>query len=249
MRRDTPVRLQLTSLVLMLANLAPLAGVLFFGWTVSSIIVLYWFENIVLGVVNIGRMALCTRYPEPDDSAKPEFQVTSRATAIPFFVMHYFIFCIVHGVFVFSMFPDEQGYFTGSAGADPFGALFRAVNIFATPLAFAAFALAASHVVSFFMNYVGGREYEKLDLRQVMMLPYGRIVVLHLTIIFGGMATEALGEPLLALVILVAVKTGIDLVMHRREHRKAAPATKPVVAASATKPVVGGGGGLGRPQR
>jgi Family of unknown function (DUF6498) len=220
--RDMPTRLKLSSLVLVLANLAPLAGVLFFDWTVSSVIVLYWFENIVLGIVNIGRMALCTRYPDPDDTQGPGLQFASKSIAIPFFVFHYLVFCIVHGVFVFSMFPDEQGIFPGASGADPFDALFRAVHIFSTPLGFAAFVLAASHVVSFFVNYIGGREFETLDLRQVMMLPYGRIVVLHLTIIFGGMATEALGGPLIALVILIAVKTAVDLGLHRREHRKAA---------------------------
>jgi hypothetical protein len=246
MRKDTPGRLNLTSFVLVLANLAPLAGVLFFGWTVSSVIVLYWFENIVLGILNIGRMALCTRLPEPDDSAKPGFQVTGRSTAIPFFAMHYFMFCIVHGVFVFSMFPDEQGFLGDPAGTDPFGALFRAVNIFSTPLGFAAFVLAASHVTSFLVNYVGGREYEKLDLKQVMFLPYGRVVVLHLTILFGSLGTEALGEPLLALAILVTAKTAIDLALHRYEHLKFATGAEPVAGRRAASVGLRDKRGVGR---
>jgi hypothetical protein len=58
-----------------------------------------------------------------------------------------------------------------------------------------------------------------------MALPYGRISVLHLTIIFGAMAIQALDEPLRLLAILVAIKTLVDLALHRREHLKTGPAT------------------------
>jgi hypothetical protein len=53
-----------------------------------------------------------------------------------------------------------------------------------------------------------------------MMLPYGRVVVLHLTILFGGFATMALGEPIWLILIMVAVKIAVDLKMHLREHLK-----------------------------
>ncbi len=60
-----------------------------------------------------------------------------------------------------------------------------------------------------------------MNVRRLMVMPYGRIIALHLTIIFGGIATMALGEPLWVLVILVAVKTAVDLKMHLTEHKKA----------------------------
>ena len=49
----TPRRLRLTSATLLAANLVPLCGVLWWQWSVSSVIVLYWFENIVIGVINV----------------------------------------------------------------------------------------------------------------------------------------------------------------------------------------------------
>lgn len=152
-------RLRLSSAVLLSANLAPLAGVLFLGWSVSS---------------------------------------------------------------VFSLFPDEQGYFADGSGIGTFATLARAIEIFSTPLAYAAAALALSHAVSFVVNYLGGREYEHLDIRKLMMLPYGRIVVLLLTIIFGGFAALAFGEPVWLIVILVVIKMAGDLRMHLREHLNAA---------------------------
>jgi len=207
-------RLRLSSATLFAANLIPLAGVILFGWSVSSVIILYWFENIVIGLVNVARMATCA----PSHIAGQGF----KFVLIPFFIFHYFFFCAGHGVFVFGMFPDENGYFAADSGFALISTLYRAIEIFATPLAFAAAALAASHIVSFVLNYLGGREYMDVDIRQLMTLPYKRIVVLHLTIIFGGFATMTLGEPIWLLVIMVVVKIAVDLKFHIGEHLRLA---------------------------
>ncbi len=53
-----------------------------------------------------------------------------------------------------------------------------------------------------------------------MMRPYGRIIVLHIAIIFGGFLTMALGDPTWMLVILILLKTLVDLAMHGRERQK-----------------------------
>lgn len=232
-------RLKLSSASLLLANLAPLAGVLFLGWSVSSVIVLYWFENVVIGVINVARMAMFS--PGRDSlvlslgargeqaaaasRALEQFNVGPMVHAfkfflIPFFILHYFMFCAGHGVFVFSMFPDQQGFFADDVGVSLFGSLGRAIEIFSTPLALAAAALALSHLVSFFVNFIGGAEYRKLDIRKLMVMPYGRIIALHITIIFGGFAAMALDGPIWVLVILIAVKVGVDLKMHLSEHNQ-----------------------------
>jgi len=204
-------RLRLSAATLLCANLVPLAGVILLGWSVSSVIILYWFENIVIGVLNVARMALCVpRHQDPGHGMK--------FVLIPFFIFHYFFFCAGHGVFVFGMFPDQDGYFAADTGVEFVGTLFRAIEIFAPPLAFAAVALAVGHLVSFVVNYVGGREFEYAELQKLMTLPYHRIVVLHLTIIFGGFATMALGEPIWVIVIMVAIKIVVDLKQHVREH-------------------------------
>jgi hypothetical protein len=51
-----------------------------------------------------------------------------------------------------------------------------------------------------------------------MKQPYARVIVLHLVILGGGAAAVALGEPLAALVMLVVLKTAVDVVAHRRAH-------------------------------
>jgi hypothetical protein len=52
-----------------------------------------------------------------------------------------------------------------------------------------------------------------------MAEPYRRLVVMHVTLIFGGKAIMALGQPIYALTLLVVLEIGIDLYAHLREHR------------------------------
>ena len=59
-----------------------------------------------------------------------------------------------------------------------------------------------------------------------MMQPYGRLVVLHLAVLFGGWLVLALGSPLAALVLLVGLKTAADVRAHQAErHTFAEPTT------------------------
>jgi len=53
---------------------------------------------------------------------------------------------------------------------------------------------------------------------RLMAKPYGRVVVLHVGIILGGIATLALGSPLWALLVLLGMKIGLDLKAHLKEH-------------------------------
>jgi fatty acid desaturase len=51
-----------------------------------------------------------------------------------------------------------------------------------------------------------------------MHAPYKRIVVLHVAIIAGGFLVTLLGSPAALLVALVALKTGMDIMLHNRSH-------------------------------
>jgi len=80
--------------------------------------------------------------------------------------------------------------------------------------------LAASHLFSFFRNFIAGGEYKRTHPVALMTRPYGRIVALHITIIFGAFLTMAFDSPLGLLVILMVLKTSVDLAMHESERNK-----------------------------
>ena len=86
----------------------------------------------------------------------------------------------------------------------------------------AVLALTASHLVSFIFNFIIKGEYRRTVVPQLMFAPYGRIVVLHIAILGGAFAIQALGSPIVLLIILIIGKIAIDLGLHFRSHRKLA---------------------------
>jgi hypothetical protein len=196
---------------LVVANLIPLIGVLFFGWSVWNILVSYWLENGIVGLINVLKMSVAT-----GDEVTPgvTFMVNGRpATSatkmglIPFFIVHYGIFWFVHGIFVltlpafFSLMSDDG------------------MTLDLGPVVFAALGLAISHGLSFWWNFLHGGEYRRTAAAALMFAPYKRLVALHITIIFGAFAVMFTGAPAAAVAVLVAIKTAIDLGLHLAEHR------------------------------
>jgi hypothetical protein len=207
---------------LIVANLVPLLGVLFLGWNVWTILLLYWMENGVVGVYNVAKM-LRAEGPETGDTrflvnGRPASSM-SRASLVPFFVMHYGIFWVVHGVFVVLM-PVF-----GMAGSDGSASPGILEGVAPLTILFALVALTISHGVSYWFNYIGRGEYRRATPSGQMFAPYGRLVVLHITIIVGAFAIGFTGAPEAAVVILVVLKIVLDLGLHLAEHRPGSTAT------------------------
>ena len=200
---------------LLVANAIPLIGVLFLGWNVWTILTIYWLENGVVGIFNILKMARAEG-PEPTGRAATLYNgrpvastAGAKATLIPFFIVHYGIFWVVHGIFVLTL-PQFQAFGGESAGirSDPVAILLVLIGLF------------ISHAVSFRSNYIGRGEYLRTSVSEQMNAPYGRLIVLHLTIIVGGLAIATTGAPSAAVLILVLLKTALDLGLHLAEHRE-----------------------------
>ena len=200
---------------LLVANAIPLIGVLFLGWNVWTILTIYWLENGVVGIFNILKMARAEG-PEPTGPAATLYNgrpvgttAGAKATLIPFFIVHYGIFWVVHGIFVLTL-PQFQAFGGESAGirSDPFAILLVLIGLF------------ISHAVSFRANYIGRGEYLRTSVSTQMYAPYGRLIVLHLTIIVGGLAIATTGASSAAVLILVLLKTALDLGLHLAEHRE-----------------------------
>ncbi|HAJ37187.1 MAG TPA: hypothetical protein DCL15_16065 [Chloroflexi bacterium] len=51
-----------------------------------------------------------------------------------------------------------------------------------------------------------------------MQQPYSRVLILHVVVLAGGYVVRLLGQPMLALVLLIVLKTGFDLRAHLRQH-------------------------------
>lgn len=206
--------------LLVAANAVPLLGVLFAGWDLMTIIRIYWLENGVVGVFAVLRILTAMNLPAgqapvPAGAVRiPE--VIAKVLLVPFFVLHYGLFWLGHGIFVWfalpaMLMPDQ---------ALPPDDLFALPDL--GPLVLVGLALVISHGASFLFNWIGRGEYRTATPNGETSAPYGRVVVLHLTIIFGAMAVAILGAPVWALVVMVVLKTAADLQAHLAERERAA---------------------------
>jgi hypothetical protein len=203
-----------SAIVLILANLLPVFGVLFLGWEVFPILILYWMENVVVGFFNVLKMLFC----KPEGTIgwqKNTLLWTSKVGSIAFFCFHYGIFTLVHGMFVFALFG---GFWENTESDSFFGGFFSSPIML--QLLLGAVILFVSHGISFMTNYIGKAEYTKVTVNELMGQPYGRVVILHLTIIFGGGLISFLGAPVFALILLVVLKIGIDVLAHLKQHAR-----------------------------
>jgi hypothetical protein len=194
--------------ILLAANLVPVAGVLLWDWSVFALIALFWMENVIVGVFFALRM-LCA---DPRDPAL----WAAKLFMVPFFCFHYGMFTAIHGMFVFTLFGGKAYPVQDLRVLEPAARAAGELGLW-LPLA----ALLASHGFSFLWNYLYRGEFRHAQLSRLMAKPYGRIVVLHVAIIFGGIAAMALGSPVWALLVLLALKVGLDLRAHLKEHSAA----------------------------
>lgn len=190
-----------TAIVLIAANVVPVLGVLLWGWRLADVMVLFWAESAIVAFYTLLKMVWVGRW-----------------LAIPggvFFLGHFGAFMAIHFLFIYEIFVRGLH----AAGREP--ALREALTGVFLPLWPALLALFVSHGVSFVANFVGRHEYRGASLKTLMAAPYNRVVLMQLTLIFGGGLALVFNDTRPALVLLVALKIAADLYAHRRERGRA----------------------------
>ena len=123
-----------SSLALIIANVVPIAGMIFLGWELSDVMVLYWAESAVIGFFNVCKMAVIGRW--------------MTLLAGPFFIGHFGAFMSVHFLFIYTIFVKGlQGDSVAGGSLAEVGQLF-----FGLWPALAI--LFASHALSFYRNFL-----------------------------------------------------------------------------------------------
>jgi hypothetical protein len=199
-------------------------GVLAFGWPVFVVMLLFWTENVLIGLANVMRIVVA-------GMRAGGAGLLGYLFAAVFFTFHYGVFTAAHGMFVLALFGPDRAI--DEAMADPATVAPLVGLTVSAPWVLLALALIAASVAIDAVRWIiGSRADAQMESPQVLMAaPYGRIGVLHVTLIIGGAIATALQAPAAAAVLLVALKLGYDLLRLRRgdalglfERKPAAPA-------------------------
>lgn len=188
---------------LIAANILPLAGVFFWDWRVFDILIVFWLENVIIGFFNVVKMTTWIIYR----------RIYIAFVIVAFFVFHYGIFCIGHGIGIFAFFGDIQEGDTLS-----FAFLKNRLDLLGWNMWLVLGGLFASHMFSFFNHFILERGIDRTNVLRLMGAPYGRVITMHVTILIGGSAAMILGQPIWALALLVVLKVVADIRAHRKSH-------------------------------
>ncbi len=178
-------------------NLTPLVGLFIWDWTVFDVIFIYWAENMIIGAfhaIHLGAIRL------------------SYIPSAIFFAFHFGMFTLIHGGFVVSL----------------FGRQFLPAEVLESPEILASFLINQHHfdlaIIPFILLHLSDKirniMQHGLTLKSLpggSMGPYGRLIILHVTLIIGGFLMMALQAPTAGLVVLILLKVGYDLYNYRKQ--------------------------------
>ena len=207
--------------VLLAANLFPLIGVFFWGWDIYRLMVLYWTESAIVGFYGILGILL-------EAGAFSLFLV-------PFLCFHFGMFMSVHFMLLNALFGPAWAKSAPVPGIlsklilqeglwMPMGLLFISHGV-----AFYLHVLmpfrqrpqpqglpqtvegVQSPVGRFLVLQLAKNVSGLSQVGNLMTAPYRRVVIMHLTILFGGFLVMLLHANLAAFVLMVALKIAGDL--------------------------------------
>ena len=216
-RLPAPAARVVSALVLVGANLLPVWAVLEGRLGMGDVLLIYWFENVVIWFTTTVRILTATRPGRRsrgprlgglDEKLAEKTWVTGDPALALFFALHFGIFTVVHGVFA-----GILAWMSGLHGGLHGGLLDWVATVAAILL---------SHALSLGLHWFGRGERTVVSPGWAMVAPYPRMIALHLTVILGFFA---LGGPdgrtaddLAAVALLMGTKTVLDLLFHLGEH-------------------------------
>jgi hypothetical protein len=207
----TDMRARLVFISLIVSNLLPLYGVLWGGWDVFTVMLLYWAENVVVGLYTVAKMV--TIYGWGDGYQHG----LSALIPIPFFVLHYGGFCFGHGIVLSLLLRPDISH--GSSGMlnNAFALTCQQLVLHpASSFTFTLLGIFISHGQNFLYQFLQQGEYRAPSARAALGNPYNRVILLHVTLIFGAFLIIATGTRAAMIAVLVLLKLGIELLLYWR---------------------------------
>lgn len=213
--------------VLVAANLIVGMLALRGNWGVVELIVLYWFEALVIGGFNALRLVVVGLFGEQPFGATIARWVSVSfgqrllvtVIGVGFFVFKFAGFALVVAAsFLWAsleLSPVASG--PNSPGAVSW---FGEAKV---PMSPVITILVASHGISFVWNFLIGREYRTQNVPALVFWPYARLAAVSAVVVVGFLVIvlfPAAGHAHLAVIVFVLLKTTADALSHRGEHRR-----------------------------
>jgi hypothetical protein len=175
-------RLNPNELFLVAANLIPVYGVWFLGWSAKEAFIVYALETLLVGMMTLLKMAVITIFRKKDIWYNEGSSTSvSGLFFMAFFTVHYGLFAAV-----------QTTIFSQSANITPPGSgmmhfFFHWYEYINRDIALMLTGFIISYFATSFVPFIRNGEYKTVSMMRVMFQPYGRIFIQQFTVILGSM--------------------------------------------------------------
>ncbi len=211
-----------STLVLIIANLYPIIGIAFLHWDVLSIGLIYSAEGLIFIAISCIKTLIIGTYfykHQPETKTKLFFQLFwsylfITITYLFLLISAYAILYLYFYDFMPSVLAGSQ--YLNSLQTTSWQMDFRIVS-------YPILALLLSHLVSFFLNFIGKKEYSKVQKFSlwgifVSRYLYAFIIILPFTFLFDEITTAQ--NPNFWISIFICFKIIFDIFRHILEHNR-----------------------------
>lgn len=190
------------SWLLICGNALPLIGIFLLGWDASTLLILYWLESAVVGAWLFVRLILTHDTHRPNLAG---IAINGDGVALA-------VFLLFHG----GLFMYGHLFFLGNLARGEWSDHMTSLNDFIFGFVLPSglwIPLAGLFVVRGVLTI--GEIRSGNSASHLIAAFYARIIVMQFVIIFGAMLAMMLGSPIPLLVLVVVLKTGIELFWDR----------------------------------
>lgn len=204
---------QPTVLALLAANCVPLVDTLLLGWRLFEILLLFWLDSVVIGLVSIARFRLAIR---AGGAGPGRGSIEWQNRRVAAFAFGYFFFTFLHGLFLILVFGSLE-----LRGRENLGKslIEYCIEVSLQPaFVIAVLAFIASRCYDLYADWRRPRELARINPGNDMSVV--RVIVLQLLVLLGGGAAVLLKAPGAALALLVVLKSVGDIFVHVARERR-----------------------------
>ncbi len=197
-------------------NLASLLLIWWYDWQAHALLLAYWLEAGVIGAIYVAKIRRAEGTDDPEsirswadiDGERPRSYIGKpNREIVDAFVQQYATVWLFLGVVIAGVPVVEEDIPIEPASP--------------SVVALVAASLVVSHLVSYWCEYLGDREYERRGPVSLLVEPGPRFTALFCAVFVGAAVALLAQNPFGAIVVLVFFKTCADLLQHRRERKRA----------------------------
>lgn len=164
------------------ANLLPVYGVWFLGWSGVDVFTVYALETLIIGILTVLKMFIATLYRGKDDWYNNDQKTrVSGFFFILFFIVHFGMFAAIQT----AIFSQTAGITPPNSGMLHF--FFHWWTYITEDIAIMLGGFVVSYVAQSLLPFIVKGEYKTVPMMRLMFQPYGRIFIQQITVILGSM--------------------------------------------------------------